>query len=235
MNELPPEILWTIMEGLPLQMLWRLRRVSSRFRAVVMDYLHRHKYKQLQYRLYDEVMFCVRQSNIDGVRFWLNVNAHVNSRFANRVWNSEIFRLLTEYFQAAVDKGKTEIARLLLENGAEMDWYFSAALRNAVFIGHTATVQMLLEHGADTSAENEEPLRVAAGSGHTEIVRLLLKHGADVNAPDAMKWAVLGGHTEIVRLLIVNGSRDGSIALRIATQKKQTKMVEMLHENGVKL
>ena len=170
MNAMPPEILWKIMEYLPLQMLWRLRSVSSRLRAVMLDYLHRHKYTELEYRLYHEVMYCVQQSRIDGVRFWLNVNAGVNSRFANRIWNGEVVRLLTSAFLMAIDNRDTETAQLLLENGADLHGLQSSGLRNAVRYGDIKTVEMLLEKGANVAVERHEPLMTATFYGCTHMV-----------------------------------------------------------------
>ncbi len=179
-------------------------------------------------------MYCVQQSRIDGVRFWLNVNAGVNSRFANRIWNGEVVRLLTSAFLMAIDNRDTETAQLLLENGADLHGLQSSGLRNAVRYGDIKTVEMLLEKGANVAVERHEPLMTATFYGYTHMVQLLIKYKADVNAPHAMRWAVLGGHAEIVRLLIANGSSEGSVALRIAKKKGQRQIIEMLSAHGVK-
>jgi ankyrin repeat protein len=74
----------------------------------------------------------------------------------------------------------------------------------------------------------------------TEIVKLLIDNGADVNAirdwdgRSALIWAASHGRTDIVKLLIDNGAdvnaknNKGETALKIATTKNNTKIVDML-------
>jgi hypothetical protein len=50
--------------------------------------------------------------------------------------------------------------------------------------GHTEIVRLLLEKGADVNAKNKNrftSLINASQMGHTEIVKLLLEHGAEIN------------------------------------------------------
>lgn len=107
-------------------------------------------------------------------------------------------------------EGRTEIAQILLEYGAEInapvdpyinsflyDWYdaevsiqvdsFGNSLLAACSRGHTEIVRMLLQHRADITAQDREKfhgnaLEVACHEGHDKIVELLLDKGADANA-----------------------------------------------------
>ncbi len=60
-------------------------------------------------------------------------------------------------------------------------------LHEAAAMGHLEVARLLLERGADVNAKNKHgftPLHFAAGIGHTDVAKLLLEHGADVNAKD---------------------------------------------------
>lgn len=113
----------------------------------------------------------------------------------------------------AAGKGNTEIVKLLLSKGADVNAkdkavYGGTALMAAANRGHTEIVKLLLSKGADVNAKDEAggtALMAAAGNGNTEIVNLLLSKGADVNAKDkngytALMAATIRGHTEILKL-----------------------------------
>jgi len=60
--------------------------------------------------------------------------------------------------------------------------------------GHSEVARVLLEHGADTETGNStgcSPLEVASAGGHVEVVQVLLEHGADVEARDEYKYTAL--------------------------------------------
>ena len=83
-------------------------------------------------------------------------------------------------------------------------------LMQAVLGGHTEVVRLLLERGADINAterDSKTALMLAAESGQTEIAHLLIDHEADINAvgtdsKTALNLAAEAGHTKIVELLM---------------------------------
>jgi ankyrin repeat protein len=94
----------------------------------------------------------------------------------------------------AVLNGRLEIARLLLENGANPKvetndgstplHFVSQAKHNSQEEG-VGIARLLLERGANVNARKKNkntPLHAAAFKGRLEIVRLLLDHGANANA-----------------------------------------------------
>ena len=84
----------------------------------------------------------------------------------------------------ASQEGHSEIARLLLTNGADInvkDRNGETALMLASYYGHKKVVQVLLAKGAYVNANNERgetALMLASQKGHNEIKELLIKAGA---------------------------------------------------------
>ncbi|VDM41616.1 unnamed protein product [Toxocara canis] len=81
-----------------------------------------------------------------------------------------------------------EVARLLLENGAEVNAQDKGGLiplHNASSYGHLEIAALLIEHGALVDQPDKwgfTPLHEAAQKGRTQICSLLLSHGANVYA-----------------------------------------------------
>jgi ankyrin repeat protein len=72
-------------------------------------------------------------------------------------------------------------------------------------LGNTNLVKVLLNAGADVDVDDGWALRWASYKGHVEIVKVLLEAGADIGACDggksAIYWANNEGHVEVVNIL----------------------------------
>ena len=94
------------------------------------------------------------------------------------------------------------------------DRYGYTPLHWAAFMGHTDVAKLLLANGADVNATNdigETPLHVAANQGHKDVAELLLASNADVNAtddfePTPMHIAACQGHRDVAELLLAHGA-----------------------------
>lgn len=118
----------------------------------------------------------VRKNRIEEVRTLLSQGVDVNSR--------DVFGDNSGLHWAA-SLGLAEMARLLIDNGADLD------IRN---------------HDRNT------PLHWAAAEGQKELVVILIAHGADVNARGKggwtpLRWAEAHGQKEIARILMAAGAR----------------------------
>jgi ankyrin repeat protein len=104
----------------------------------------------------------------------------------------------------------------------------------AAHTGNVEIARLLLDQGADVKAQDrlqKNAMTYAAGQGHTEIVTMLLKTGVDPNAVyahnlTALMWAAGYGRNETVRVLLQAGARTelkddrGKTALDIAREEK---------------
>ncbi|RFU75832.1 ankyrin repeat [Trichoderma arundinaceum] len=90
------------------------------------------------------------------------------------------------------------------------DLFRSSALHYAIQNSNSNMARLLLENGAQTNVEDTagySPLSIAAEEGNVEILRLLLLHGADPNFIELGLLGPLGlsarnGHEEVARILL---------------------------------
>ena len=127
------------------------------------------------------------------------------------------------------------------------------ALMAASGNGHTEVVKLLLNKGADVNIKGSKAsataLLYASIGGHEEIIKLLLNKGADVNAQltqksggmNALMWASTAAHYETVKLLLDNGADInvknimGGTALMMAVSnvsKNAIDVVKLLLDRG---
>ncbi|KAL7622208.1 hypothetical protein AAE478_007711 [Parahypoxylon ruwenzoriense] len=104
--------------------------------------------------------------------------------------------------------GFTEIVKLLLENGAEVD---STDEDEGTALYYARAWARGSDNGADCEAKDKDgdkALVSAACQGHRATVQLLLERGANVksNGTDgtALQWALRQGHEEVAQLLLEN-------------------------------
>jgi ankyrin repeat protein len=113
---------------------------------------------------------------------------------------------------AAVD-GHVEIARLLLQNGAEVNArskYGFTPLHWAAIFGHVDILHLLVENDADLEAQDndgERALHCAAYNGCLPFIQeLISRYHVDINARDnyeetALRWARAQNHSTVITFL----------------------------------
>jgi len=117
----------------------------------------------------------------------------------------------------AAYEGHTEIARLLIARGADVDAhhprYRYYPIHEAAMSGNTEIVRLLLDHGSEmdvVTIHGGTPLYMAAGDGRRDIVLLLLKRGAPADTrgdgnKTLLHVAAARGDEDLVRILLGKG------------------------------
>jgi ankyrin repeat protein len=136
----------------------------------------------------------------------------------------------------ACEHGHTELARFVLENGADPnreEEYMNTPLIIAVALsqGNADLVEALLHHGADANRKSmfgNAPLLLAAEQGHRRIVELLVEKGnallgmQDNNGNSALHYSVIQRFDAITLYLVQKGAdptlpnKEGTTPLDLA-------------------
>jgi ankyrin repeat protein len=150
----------------------------------------------------------------------------------------------------AAEKGRTDIAKLLLDRGAiinAQDKIFGGTpLHWGAFNGHADTIKLLLNAGADPKAVNfkgQTSLYKAAEGGTAAVVRQILDQGGNPNAKSKdgltpLHAAALTGNGEAAKLLIDKGANvsgqgaNGVTPLHLASLSGHAEMTGLLIANG---
>lgn len=116
--------------------------------------------------------------------------------------------------------------------------YGATALSYASDKGHTEVVRVLLAHGADVEVEDtfykSRPIHWAAINGHAAILKMLLDKGAK-GIEDVLMIGVENGNAEVVRVALDKGGISAetlSAALGGATKSNRTEIAAMLTKAG---
>ncbi|XP_048871332.1 protein TANC2 isoform X2 [Brienomyrus brachyistius] len=150
---------------------------------------------------------------------------------------------------AAAGRGKLEVCRLLLEQGAAVaqpNRRGIVPLFSAVRQGHWQIVDLLLTHGSDVNMGDRQgrtPLMMAASEGHLGTVEFLLAQGASLSLMDkegltALSWSCLKGHLPVVRSLVERGAatdhadKNGRTPLDLAAFYGDAEVVQFLVDHG---
>jgi len=123
----------------------------------------------------------------------------------------------------AIERGQTEVAKVLVRNGADIDYKDRRGycpLLAALEKKDVQTTKLLINEGAEVNTEYKKgitPLHLATRQGEREIVALLLSKGAHgkpttiflfrpLNYRRPLHIAAEKGHTEIAKLLLDHGA-----------------------------
>ncbi len=140
----------------------------------------------------------------------------------------------------AIDRGHTEIAKLLIASGADVnayDEYFYTPLLIASYLGYTELVEILLTHNADINDKeklNKERLNIERlHKGKAVDIRFVTGF-----APTPLTAATYNNNIEIVKILLANNvdvdAKDyiWDTALAVAIEYNHTEIAKLLIASG---
>jgi hypothetical protein len=201
------DILWIMAKAghtqlvAPLMNLSKVTRTCIHLQPLMMNVKNRRGRTQLH--------ICAENGLTSSVKRLLSIrNINVNVKDDRKGWTP---------LHYAAWKGHVEIARLLLQNGAEVN---------------------VRSNGGST------PLHCSAWNGHVDILHLLVENGADLEAQDndgerALHWAAYSGHLPFIQELIsryhvdINArSNNGETALMLARARNHSTVITFLQANG---
>jgi ankyrin repeat protein len=185
----------------------------------------------------DQLRAAIENNDIQKVKELLSKGVEVKATGGAALWE-------------ATRRGRTEIAKLLIEKGANVnykeDFGGMSVLMIAASKGRMEIAKLLINKGADVNAKGESggtPLMYAASAEQTEIAKLLINKGANVNAKDTkgvtpLMLAAGAKRTEIAELLITKGAdvnaKDNKGDTAISYAEGNSDMVTLLRQAGVK-
>ena len=168
-----------------------------------------------------------------------------------------IIPFIDEALVAAVDKGRMDVMKVLLCNGADVnsrDKSNTTVMNKAIKYGHSSIVRLLCQHNADVNLQGEcgvTPLILAVEYGDVEITNILLENGANVNTRSyylqisskdrwlrddenqcsALIVATMYGHLSIAKLLL----KDKRINVNSRTQNGFTALIMAVWTEQIEL
>ena len=99
--------------------------------------------------------------------------------------------------------------------------------------GNTEMVRLLVDNGADININGGVCLQRAVDSKNADLVKLLVELGADVhvNIDYAIRWAAYNNNLKMVKVLLDAGAKAnvaGGFPLKMATKRGNNEMIELL-------
>jgi len=151
-----------------------------------------------------------------------------------RFFNKNILNQLDSiYYQSKLKAGETSDKAdkvIPYKERAIPQWFFNVSDPNDTYY---ELVKILLERGASPNEPDGYPIIKSAQLGRLEMARLLLSFEAKADIKDNMALIVTAksNNFEMVNLLLEKVKPDSN-ALKVAVEKKNWKMAELLMTNG---
>ena len=177
------------------------------------------------------------------IKHGANVNPDINQLGKDKYGETKSSPLM-----AALFNRHEKVAKLLIENGADVNKYCNdgsgdpvCPLSAAAWHGFYDIVKLLIEKGAKIDATDKEGATALYGAicqGHTEIAKLLIKHGVDINKNASLVIAAAEGNYYAVNTLIALGAdidqldKEEGTPLMGALFNDHKKIAKLLIEKG---
>lgn len=155
-------------------------------------------------------------------------------------------------FELAIFNNELEVAKLLVEEGADtsaidfnkdrpQNGFWITPLHWAVLLDQLEKANVLIENGTDVNVKNwlgATPLQWAAQVGASETIRFLVRKGADIKVKNLLSLAIKSDSLDSVNCLIQSGvdpdEKDSAncTPLHLAIQKNSPEIANLLIKSG---
>lgn len=164
-------------------------------------------------------------NDLSAVRTHIDSGADVNRKTSGQLQRTPLYD--------AVRHGNTEMARMLIDAGADVNLTVEnerSPLQTAAGMGDVAMIRLLIAAGADLEHTKSSTLGGgtalwrAATNGHTEAVEELLVQGADASGlagVRALESAIELGDMEMEQMLIDAGADDSELSVVLARATRE--------------
>jgi ankyrin repeat protein len=132
----------------------------------------------------------------------------------------------------AVELGHDEIARLLLERGADPRWEPAEAVHAAARLGNLAILKLLLEHGADANEDIDSTSLPITFAATPEIRALLEAHGGGLGIYDTT-W--IEHDDELLKRIAADPSDPHRIGAAFAMSADRPELLARLLGAGLRM
>ena len=154
-----------------------------------------------------DLMFYIKNNNIEGVQKLLNEGVDPNQPIKNKL----------PLFEAIGRTTNVNMVRLLLKKGADPNLLNKEGYNPLIFainVNNIGIIKLLLENGADPNLPKRNALSWALIKNYDslpEVIRLLIKNKTNPNARDtnnktALFYAVSSSNVPLVQFLLDNGA-----------------------------
>ncbi|KAH6681327.1 ankyrin repeat-containing domain protein [Halenospora varia] len=136
----------------------------------------------------------------------------------------------------AIKSWRESIVKLMLEHGADANWYGSeeTALMVAVGLGKLRIVRLLVEHGADLNEGSPPPIVIAVQRENMKVFKYLLEQGAVLDGPETGGWAMAFaknyGLESMVQCLVQEGVDKNAVLQRVLSRDEVGRRFHCLFE-----
>jgi ankyrin repeat protein len=220
----------------------------------MLEYLiHRHATLEHKNVMQESALIlCIKFGNPHNAQLLIDNGADINS-FMNINTPLTLTHDAISYFPKKANAFRSLEVQLLIK-GAQVD-VSTNTLRWTPLIqcATNSHTQLMLQHlellitlGANVNYQDKNgrtALMLCATMHRDDAINILLKHYADVNIIDNFEWSALMfscyyGNYDLTKLFLEYGadinftSKNGNSALKIAKQRNNLSIVELLHNNG---
>lgn len=124
---------------------------------------------------------------------------------------NEVPNVMEDALVAAAENCHIRIVKMLLRNGANIEYKKNLPLRKAVEKGHTESVICLVEFGANVHIDNDELILHCCRSGdYPDVLKILVSYGLNLlsNYSIAYETCLLFDHQKSIEYLVKYSSKN---------------------------